>query len=52
MTLVLTGLLARLVDKILGNYQDNLGIFCWTSEDDKFLLYAEMGYYKLTGVNP
>lgn len=52
MTLVLTGFLATIVDKILGNYQDNFGIFCWTPEDDKFLLDADMNYYKLTGVNP
>jgi hypothetical protein len=52
MTIRITGWLATIVDKCLGNYQDNLGIFCWTPEDEKFLLNSEMEYYKLTGINP
>ena len=52
MTIKLTGKFAIIVDKILGDRQDDLGIFCWKPSDEKFLLDAEMDYYNRTGISP
>lgn len=52
MTIKITRLLGSIINKILGKHQDNLGIFCWTSSDEKFLLDAEMKYYELNGISP
>lgn len=48
----ITGCLATIIDKLLGKHQDDLGIFCWTPESERFLEEAEMNYYKLTGISP
>ena len=51
MNIKLTGKFATIVDKILGYHQDSIGVFCWTPEDEQFLLDTEMNYFKNTGAS-